>query len=110
MRKLLAIVAACAFMAVTAVSFAKAPTVVKIDKCQKRKAAVTFNHEAHSKKFECKTCHHKWSGQGEPRNCFTCHGCKKGKAPKAMKAFHKQCKGCHKAKHAGPRSCKGCHK
>ncbi len=111
MRKLVSSLVAFAFVVVAAVAFAEAPTIVKLDKCQKRKPAVTFNHQMHSKKFECKTCHHKWNGQGNPHSCFKCHGCKKkGEAPKAMKAFHKRCKGCHRAKHAGPTRCNQCHK
>ena len=110
MRKWLSGLVAFSFLAVAAVSFAGAPKLVKIDKCQKRKPAVTFNHEMHSKKFKCNTCHHKWNGKGEPQSCFKCHGCKKGEAPKAIKAFHKRCKGCHKEKHAGPTRCNQCHK
>ncbi len=109
MKKILAGVSVMAFLVVAAVAFAGAPTNVTIDKCQKRKAAVTFNHEMHSKKFQCNTCHHKWNGKGEPQSCFQCHGCKKGEAPKAAKAFHKKCKGCHKAQHKGPTRCNQCH-
>lgn len=108
---------ALAFMVVTAVAFAAAPTTVTIDQCKKRKAAVTFNHKAHVEivNKKCNVCHHKWNGQGEPQSCFTCHGCKKkGEAPKAMRVFHKRCKSCHRAKkkegYKAPTSCRGCHK
>ncbi|BAT70945.1 hypothetical protein TST_0135 [Thermosulfidibacter takaii ABI70S6] len=118
MRKWLAGFLGLAFVVVTAIAIAAPPSTVTIDKCQKRKAGVPFNHAAHVERVNknCAVCHHKWSGEGEPKPCFACHGCKKkGEAPKAMKAFHKNCKGCHKAaKKKGnvnaPTSCKGCHK
>ena len=112
MRKVLGMVVAAVFF-VGAVAIASGPKTVTIDQCKKRKAAVTFNHEAHVKNAngKCNTCHHKWDGKGEPHSCFKCHGCKKkGNAPKAMKAFHKNCKGCHKKMGKGPTKCKECHK
>lgn len=66
--------------------------------------AVTFSHAKHSSN-ECTACHHKGVDSG---TCTSCHGVDKA-APKAKKAFHDQCKGCHKEMKAGPTKCKECH-
>ena len=120
MKKLIALFMALAFMVVfTSLTFAapKAPEKVTISEIQKKKPAVTFSHKMHGEKFGCKECHHKWKGGDvEPEKCSKCHGKKKeGKKPAAKKAYHKQCKGCHKkmkkkGEKTGPTSCKGCHK
>ncbi len=84
-----------------------------------RKAPVPFNHEQHTKAVNgnCAECHHTYKGKGEPVACSKCHGKKKeGKKLSLMKAFHKNCMGCHKkmakaGKPTGPaRKCSGCHK
>lgn len=67
-------------------------------------------HEAH--KVECKTCHHKWDGQGEVKACGSagCHDVfsKKDKSVKSLyKVIHKKskdpinCLTCHKQQVAG---------
>lgn len=66
---------------------------------------VTFNHAQHQSKIaDCTECHHKGT---ETPKCTGCHGVIKA-APEAKKAFHEQCKGCHK-KSGGPAKCKECH-
>ena len=84
-----------------------------------RKGPVPFNHKAHIKTVggKCATCHHTYKGKGTPIACSKCHKKhKEGKKPSLMRAFHKNCMGCHKklvkaGKPAGPaRKCKGCHK
>jgi len=72
---------------------------------------VTFHHSAHLKRhIKCITCHHMMKKNHNKMACRACHQKKAGKAPKAMTAFHKTCKGCHKKMHKGPTKCKGCHK
>ena len=119
MKKLVVMLMALAFMVVTVSLMAapKAPEKVTINEVQKRKPAVTFNHKLHADKFGCKECHHKWKGgDAIPQKCSNCHKAKKhGKIPKAMSAYHKRCKGCHKkmkkqGKATGPTKCSGCHK
>ncbi len=88
----------------------KGAATYTLDKCQKRKAPVAFNHEAHQGRTSCKTCHHKMEKGKDARACFECHKCKKGAAPSAASAFHHTCKGCHKKEHKGPTKCSGCHK
>jgi hypothetical protein len=119
MKKIIALLMAVAFLAVTASLFAapKAPETVVVKEMQKKKAPVPFPHKLHGDKFGCKECHHKWKGGDvEPEKCTKCHTNKKeGKKLKAKNAYHKKCKGCHKkmkkaGKKTGPTSCKGCHK
>lgn len=93
------------------------PKKVVIDACKKKKPAVAFDHEAHSKKLKikCVTCHH----TGKQQKCATsgCHGPKKegkklgcGEASLKKNPYHINCAGCHKKQKKGPKSCKGCHK
>ncbi len=56
---------------------------------------VTFNHKTHGDSLTCKPCH----GDGTP-----------GKLSLGKDAAHKQCKGCHDSKKAGPTKCMDCHK
>lgn len=65
---------------------------------------VTFNHAAHQALGDCASCHH----TGDNVSCKSCHGVDP-KAPKAKKAFHAQCIGCHKEMKQGPAKCKECH-
>lgn len=121
MRRVLSLLVAVVFVfgAMAAVSTAgvnKGAEKYTIDKCQKRKPGVPFNHYQHQaiKGVTCKTCHHKVKEGATPKGCFQCHQCTPGKAPKAMKAFHKTCKGCHakmkrEGKKTGPTSCSKCH-
>ena len=121
MRKVVGILVALVlvFGAVTLVSSAevnKGAEKYTIDKCQKRKGPVPFNHYQHQQieGVTCKTCHHKVKEGETPKACFSCHQCTKGEAPKAMKAFHKNCKGCHvkmkkAGKATGPTGCNKCH-
>ncbi len=66
---------------------------------------VSFDHTKHEGVTDCATCHHT---EGEA-TCKSCHMEKKGDAPKAKDAFHKNCKGCHKSMKKGPTKCKECH-
>ncbi len=88
-----------------------------------KKGTVTFHHRKHQTELNipCGECHH---GPGhspykegmEIKKCDTCHNKNfpNKKLNKPMKAFHKNCKGCHKqmaAKHPNaPTKCNGCHK
>lgn len=81
-----------------------------------------FVHDEHNEKAaldECNACHHVYDENGElledesseDRKCSECHGLKKsGRLPSLMNAFHKNCKGCHMEKKAGPIMCGECHK
>jgi cytochrome c553 len=74
-------------------------------KMETKMGDISFAHAQHQNKIsDCTECHHK--GTDIP-NCTGCHGAKEGVAA-AKKAFHDQCKGCHK-KSGGPTKCKGCH-
>jgi hypothetical protein len=84
---------------------------------------VTFNHALHAslRSNDCTTCHHKLEPGGPILACSNCHKDKAHQsegmpgAPKAYKAFHLRCKGCHEytikelGLPAGPTKCKTCH-
>jgi len=116
-HKVIAFSVIVAFSAVgLAISAKPAPKQVVIDKCKKKKKAVTLTHEKHIKilKIPCKKCHHK----GTPdKPCSSCHAGKmKGKNPGCAEMspkknpFHISCMGCHKKLKKGPSKCKQCHK
>ncbi len=66
---------------------------------------INFQHIQHQGKIsDCTECHHKGIEEGK---CTGCHGVEKD-IPRLTKAFHGQCKGCHRNS-SGPTSCKGCH-
>ncbi|MCU0822764.1 MAG: cytochrome c family protein [Spirochaetes bacterium] len=91
-----------------------------------QRPAVKFPHGTHiAGGLECKACHHKYS---EGKNmldesaletgnngikCAACHNYQT--EVNLMRAFHKQCTGCHgriekSGRKSGPRLCGGCHK
>ena len=84
-----------------------------------KKGNVTFPHHQHQQKMECGECHH---GPGHSaytegmkiHKCDECHNKNDAEMPKKLRsvknAFHKNCKGCHKEKKAGPTKCNACHK
>ncbi len=118
MKKILGLTVAVVFLAVAMLAFA-APQAPKEDlKITCKKGDVTFSHAKHAAASitDCKTCHHKYNGEGTPKKCDECHKEKKeGKTPKMKDAAHKKCRGCHRdlkkaGKKAGPTPCKGCHK
>ncbi len=121
MRKILSLLVAVVFVfsamaVVTAAESNKGAEKYTIDKCQKRKGPVLFNHWQHQKiqGVTCKTCHHKAEEGKAIKSCLQCHQCKKGEAPAAKMAFHKTCKGCHMkmkkaGKKTGPTGCTKCH-
>ncbi len=85
-----------------------------------KKGDVTFLHHKHQGRTQCAECHHTKGPDGkqapykegmEIKSCDTCHNkdFPNKKLNKPMKAFHKNCKTCHK-KHNGPTKCNGCHK
>lgn len=70
---------------------------------------VTFDHAGHSKTIACKECHHK-DEPGKEQACGACHQKAASEQVCSRKtAFHKNCKGCHKAQQKGPVGCRDCH-
>lgn len=66
---------------------------------------ITFPHAEHQAKIsDCRACHHQGPEKGK---CTGCHGADDN-SPMPMKAFHDQCKGCHKDAN-GPMKCHQCH-
>jgi len=86
-----------------------------------RRPPAVFRHDEHnelSKIEECNVCHHVYDEKGrlvedessEDQRCSDCHELEaSGRQPALMKAFHTNCKGCHKAKKDGPMMCGQCH-
>lgn len=76
---------------------------------------VTLSHRKHTEGYEikCGECHHTWKEGEKVKKCDECHGVDEN-APKPMKAFHDQCKGCHETANEkdgkkAPTGCKECH-
>ncbi len=68
---------------------------------------ISFLHIKHQGKIsDCTECHHKGIDEGKCTGCHTLDGVEG--VPKAKRAFHGQCKGCHKNS-SGPTRCKDCH-
>ncbi len=80
-----------------------------------------FKHDEHNEKAkldDCTACHHgEKDGKRDPGAdtsgipCSDCHAveAKPGRTP-LMRAFHKQCMGCHMTQKKGPVTCGDCHK
>lgn len=116
---LLALLAAV-FLAVPALSQQDMTTVPAEGFKTKTRLPALFAHDAHNEKAglsDCTTCHHgekdgkkdtTADSTGTP--CSDCHSLegKPGRTP-LMRAFHKQCAGCHMDKKIGPVTCGDCH-
>lgn len=85
-----------------------------------KRPLVKFDHNSHEELTECSRCHHDYDEFGgnteeDGQQCGECHTKAAGKNPiPLMKAYHLQCKGCHKAssKKSGvgkPEMCGQCH-
>ena len=80
-----------------------------------------FSHDEHNESAEieeCSECHHVYDDNGklvedessEDQRCSDCHELKAvGRKLALMKAFHTNCKGCHKQEKNGPLMCGQCH-
>ena len=86
-----------------------------------RRPPAVFRHDEHNelaKIEECNVCHHVYDENGrlvedessEDQRCADCHELEaSGRQPALMKAFHTNCKGCHKDQNDGPTMCGQCH-
>lgn len=92
---------------------ASGPETITFDTAKKGGTSVSFMHHAHQGRMECAECHHTKNADGtqggyvagQEAKCASCHV-----LGKASDNIHKNCKGCHKEKGAGPTSCNDCHK
>jgi len=87
-----------------------------------KRGPVPFRHVFHRSRkglhIKCVHCHHEFKKTGEFQACRDCHlpTMKKEKL-RAKKIFHKNCRGCHRARLAAdpslgeraPTRCKSCH-
>ena len=116
---LLALLAA-AFLAVPALAQQDMTTVPAEGFAVKTRMPARFAHDAHNEKAglsDCSACHHgEKDGKKDPSAdtagvpCSDCHtvDAKPGRTP-LMRAYHKQCIGCHMAQKKGPVTCGDCH-
>ena len=86
-----------------------------------RRPPSVFNHDFHMEEIEieeCSECHHLYEeGElvkdegSEGQSCSECHPLKPSEDQKVTlrKAYHLNCKGCHKEKSSGPVMCGECH-
>jgi hypothetical protein len=87
---------------------------------KKQRPPAVFRHDEHNENAEieeCNECHHVYEDgerledeSSEDQSCADCHS-EKGSdnAPRLIKAFHLNCKGCHQAAKKGPIMCGECH-
>lgn len=118
--KIVSVVVALVFgLAATVALAGSGPEVFTL---KAKKGTVTFQHWKHQGRTGCGECHHYKGPDGKQvidekgehaKKCETCHNKSfpNKKLNKPMKAFHKNCKSCHK-QHKVPHgtSCKFCHK
>ncbi len=117
---LAALVVAC-FLAMPALGQQDMKTIPDEGFKTKTRPTAIFNHDEHNEKAgiaECTACHHgEKDGKRDPEAdtsgipCSDCHSvaAKPGRTS-LMRAFHKQCMGCHMDKKKGPVTCGDCHK
>jgi hypothetical protein len=86
-----------------------------------QRSSAIFYHDEHNELAElddCAECHHLYDESGEKledessedQACAECHGDEdEGTKPGLMKAYHRNCKGCHMAEKKGPILCAQCH-
>jgi hypothetical protein len=84
------------------------------------RSASAFKHDQHNESAgieDCTECHHVYEDgkkladeSSEDQRCSDCHELKGADGnPSLTKAFHANCKGCHKTQKAGPVMCGECH-
>ena len=97
--------------------------MVVVDNCDfknPRRPPSVFKHDEHNDKAgidECDKCHHVYENgnlvegdSSEDQKCSECHSVKKSNPGlNLMKAYHKNCKGCHLETGNGPVMCGECH-
>ena len=86
-----------------------------------QRPAAIFRHDEHNESAEieeCNECHHVYDDSGEliedesseDQRCSECHEVEASdERPALMKAFHRNCKGCHEEQKDGPVMCGQCH-
>ncbi len=112
MKKTLLFAVVALFIIAGLVMSADVPKDKDVITLKSKKGDVTFTHSKHmaAKGVTCTTCHHTYKEGDTVKSCHACHGVDEN-APKVMKAFHKQCRDCHKKAEGkkAPTKCKECH-
>lgn len=124
MRTALSTVLLAAVVGSAALAFSQADVSVLASKAFRAdlKEPVPFNHDQHNEKAklaDCAACHHgEKDGKLDPKadsvgtSCAECHPAENPKPGRTglMRAYHRQCAGCHESKGKGPLACGQCHK
>jgi len=87
---------------------------------KKQRPPAVFRHDEHNETAlieECSECHHVYENRekladesSEGQGCWECHDeTGSGNQPGLRKAFHTNCKGCHRQNKKGPIMCGQCH-
>ena len=87
---------------------------------KKQRPPAVFRHDEHNEMAaieECNECHHVYENgekledeSSEDQLCSECHKVNSpDDRPGLVKAFHLNCKGCHRTKKKGPIMCGECH-
>ncbi len=90
-----------------------------LDKNGPKRGPVFFPHLKHIEEYVvtgreeevCQVCHHKTKAGAQPGNCSGsgCHKFEVTTVASREKAFHGNCRACHRAEGAGPQKCSECH-
>ncbi len=126
----IAVLAGCVLLAGASFTVAQGPpdeiTIQNEGYKKDTKGSVTLSHKKHAEEYEvaCTDCHHKYADgenvwkSGDPvEKCASCHNPVKEEAEglDLKKAFHDNCKNCHKEAvangnaNAPDRKCTACH-
>lgn len=122
-KKIAAALAALAALCLLAIGAVAQDDMVKIDSgafgAPERPSPV-FKHDDHNEKAkldDCAVCHHAADDKGRlvPNQdsvgtpCADCHKVTEAKGTPLMRAYHRQCQGCHDTAGKGPTGCGECH-
>lgn len=122
-KKIAATAALLAVVCLLAAMAAAQSDMVKIEGAafgSPERPAAVFKHDDHNEKAkleDCAVCHHGVDAKGalaqgessEGTPCADCHAVKNAKGTPLMRAYHRQCQGCHETAGKGPTGCGECH-
>lgn len=126
MRRAPLIIAVCILMGVLIIKFAaySQDDMEFVDNSvfeNPQRVPAVFRHEEHNERAgldACEECHHVYEDglrledeSSEDQRCAECHEPQPvGRRPGLMKAYHLNCKGCHRSGNNGPVMCGECHR
>ena len=122
-KRVLCVLGALMAMAIVLVSAYSQEDMAVVDNSvfpNPQRVPALFEHDEHNELAEidaCNECHHLYEDgvfledeSSEDQMCSECHDIEaSGRTPGLMKAFHRNCKGCHLTSKKGPVTCGECH-